>query len=182
MIRIPSLIVLILVCGVSAAFAFDGVRPGFTMALQVGVGQSEYTVADPAGDRSYDGLALAARWRLGYSPTAPLWIYAVNRTQYFEGEGPDDRVQGLTGLGVSWFFEENLRWPIYVVAEGGLASHRNRVDSSDADGFGFALGLGLELRRHFTLEASWLSGSVSADGMPDQDLQGFALTFGWIGY
>lgn len=163
------------------ATAFDGERPGFTMAVQAGVGQAEYTEQAAGGDGSFDGPSLATVWRMGWGLGESLSLHAVNRAQYFEGEGPDDRVQGLTGLGASWSFDRRA-WPLYLTAEAGLAVHANRITTEDQDGFGFALGLGAEVRRHFTLEFSWLQGSVSGGGLPDRDLRNFALTFGWLGY
>lgn len=167
--------------GATPAAAFDGDHPGFMMALQAGVGQAEQTLKTEGGDQSYDGTSLATVWRMGWGVTETLSLYAVNRAQYFEGDGPDDRVQGLTGLGASWSYDER-GWPLYLAAEAGLAVHQNRITTQDQDGFGFALGMGVEVRRHFTLEFSWLKGSVSGGDLPDQDLRNFALTFGWIGY
>lgn len=163
------------------ASAFDGQRPGFAMGLQAGIGQAEHTAQAGEGETGYDGLALATAWRLGYGPSESLWVYAVNRACFFEGDGPDDRVQGLAGLGASWSFT-GRGWPLYLAAEAGMAVHRNRITAQDQEGFGFALGLGVEVRRHVALELSWLDGSVGGDASPDQDLRSFALSFGWLGY
>ena len=156
---------LVLAAGATSAAAFDGDRSGFTLALQSGVGQAEYTQKDPGGDRTFEGTSLATVWRMGYAPTKSAWAYLVNRAQFFEGEGPDDRVQGLGGLGLAWTFAER-GLPVYLAAEAGLAVHQNRITSVNEDGFGFAFGVGIELRRHFTVEFSFLGGGAREGLVP----------------
>lgn len=163
------------------ARAFDGRRTGFMMGLGVGYGRAEFTQQAPGEDVTASGFGPVTGLRLGFCSREQVWIFYSNRVLFFEGDDPDDRVQGATGLGVAWI--PRLRGlPLHLTAEAGVAVHLNRITQASAEGFGFAAGAGLEFRKNWVLEFHFLRASVQDDPDPRMDLQNLSVSIGWVGY
>jgi Outer membrane protein beta-barrel domain len=173
--------ILLVVITAGAAHAFDDERSGFMMALGLGFGMGEASWDEAGGTGEDSGSGAATELRLGHCWRDNLWIYAVNRALFFEGDTPDNLVQGLAGVGAAWFFEPRDR-VVYLTGELGVGVRRNEEIFHSDDGFGFALGAGWEFREHWIVETNYMKATVEDDGWPQQDLTNISISIGWIGY
>ena len=151
------------------------------MGLGLGYGSAEATWDLDEASFSESGSGLATDLRLGGCWGDRLWIYYSNSALFFEGEGPDDLIQGLIGLGAAWFFNPAGR-SLYLLGEIGAGVHRNHITARSEKGFGYAFGAGIEFRKNWVLEANFMRASVEEDPLPEKDLTNFSISFGWIGY
>lgn len=171
---------LLLAVSSGPGFAFDNQHPGFMMGLSLGYGSGEaaWDIADASITDS--GVGVATGLRLGGCWSDRLWLYAVNRALFFEGDTPDNLVQGLAGLGGAWFFEPR-GVDLFVEGEIGVAVRRNEELFHNEEGFGFAFGAGWVFREHWILEGNYLRATVE-DGGPQRTLTNLTLGVGWLGF
>jgi len=167
---------------VSSIEAFDEQREGFVISLGAGVSSvnSEFKAGGFSADDT--SFSLATSFKIGYGFTNQFLLYYINDVSWYgyDNDPNDDTyASGLTGIGVSYYIEENS--PYYIMGGIGAGSFSNFSEGEGETGSAFVIGGGYEVSPHFQIEASYLSTSIEEDGV-EADISAIRLTANYMLY
>lgn len=168
----------------SSLEAFDDNREGFVISLGAGVSsiKTEIDMGNYYGSADETSFGLATSFKIGYGFTKQFLLYYVNDVSWYGYDNdPNDDIytSGITGIGASYYIEENS--PFYVTAAIGIGSFTNFSESEGETGSAFVIGGGYEVIPHFHLEATYLSTSIEENGV-ELDTGAFRLTANYMWY
>jgi hypothetical protein len=165
------LLMCVLVIGLAATDATASGRKGFMLGVGLGAGFTWHkTELDPMTSDFLDlehgawhEFGIADALRIGYAPTNQIQIYLGGTAMFMDVEGESSQmVSGLSGLGVTYFFDEEAP-SLFSVAGVGYSFWLDRTEGVSRDDLssrpGWLLGLGYELAPHIAVESDvlWIS-------------------------
>lgn len=201
---------LVLAVAPAAAYAFDGQRPGFIFGMGIGTGKAKQAV-----EMSVDNLTVGAEmgnsgytfnWKIGGGVSDKVWIYFENHQMLFNAEYSDFRVeasgiqesiheanflQGITGLGVTYFLEPQAP-SFFFSGLGGVAEIWGPLGHNEAFDVaaGYQIGAGYEFIKSLSVEVTYMKAVVTsgdddrdlANMEFDQSISNLAISLNWIWY
>jgi hypothetical protein len=162
--------------------AFDEQREGFIVSFGAGVSSINTEIDFSRYGADDTSFGLATSFKIGYGFTNQFLLYYINDISWYgyDNDPNDDTyTSGLTGIGASYYIQENS--PFYVMGGVGIGSFTNFSESEGETGSAFIIGGGYEVSPHIQVEATYLSTSVKEDSI-DLDTGAFRLTANYIWY
>jgi len=179
-ILLSSILASVLV--VSSLEAVDEQKEGFIIGLGIGMSSINTEVSFGGYDWDERSFALATSFKIGYGFTNQFLLYYTNDISWYgyDNDPYDDTyISGMSGIGVSYYLEENS--PYYVMGAIGIGSYSNFTEGDSETGSAFSVGVGYEVSPHFQIEATYLSTSIEEDGV-ELDTGAFNLTANYMWY
>ena len=170
---------LLFLCVSSFGLAFDNHRQGFIIGGIGGIAVNHWREQeDPDIDEAYwtgTNVAIHTDFRIGGGFKGDKFmLYYWNTVNWFrlnQGNVNDLTINGITGIGASYYFKPSAR-SLYINAGIGASSWvRGITDINTADrslGLGLMGGIGYEFARHWSVELGVMYGRAStSDGKPN---------------
>jgi len=166
----------------SSSEAFDEQKEGFLVGFGVGV-SSINTEADfnyiSVEERN---TGLATSFKLGYGFSNQFLLYYSNDVTWYgyDNDPNDDTyISGMSGIGISYFLNEND--PYYLMGAIGIGSFSNFSEGKGDTGSAFSLGVGYEIAYHTQIEATYLATNIKENGI-DFNNNAFRITLNYLWY
>ena len=171
------------------AYGFNNERRGFVLGLG---GAYHGTTLSPTGGSDVSQNGFVSSVKIGGGINEHVLLYYVREAAWFNQKnstlGSDIYVSGISGLGVSYYLQdeenESTMFPFYSTGALGLADYGKLGSFSSVDyGAGFLLGVGYEIKKHFSVEGKLMSTRIDADySNVDIDITSYMLTFNYLWY
>ena len=150
----------------SSLYAFDEEKEGFILSIGAGIStvNTEVKIGNLGADENSFGLSTS--FKIGYGFTNQFLLYYMNDVSWYgyDNDPNDDTyTSGITGIGASYYLEENS--PYYLMGSIGIGSLFNFSENEGETGNAFAIGGGYEVSPHFQIEVTYLSTSIEDNGV-----------------
>ena len=159
---------------VSTASAFDDQREGFLIGLGAGLNLTNTGFYNS----SETSFGLSTAFKIGYGFNNQFLLYYTNDVSWYGLDRSDDWfVTGASGIGASYYIEENS--PYYVMGSLGIGTFADFTSGESADdtGLAFTLGGGYEYSPHVLLETTWQNISTGDD--TSNNVFKFTINYMW---
>lgn len=142
-----------------------------------GFGQGKLSWTGDSIDDTGFGMVL----KMGVGTNDQVQIYCTNQVLWYSpGRFTNTVLNGMTGLGFSYFFEPQAP-SFFISGAFGVGVFAASDFGGGETGFGFTLGAGYEIVRSFSIEFTFMNSGLS-DYFEDTSISNILVTLNWLAY